>query len=286
MAESIKTEDEVVFGKDQWIYCSQHLRAHTTGWCKVSVRDKLGLGVIGQDREAQKSAFKKCREFKLEIFEEDKPLRPYLIQRLKRRPASKAEGKITQVFGGSALLLTDDAWDVLQTAFNIDYMCKAEFEFGVLPKCLNQIISGFQLYHFWSFTLQSDQYADAYWRETYLREARVKNRETARAAGKPIPRFNPKKALALVPEKQAATIYVISPSMIKDEVVAAMIRGIAMDDDSLCLPACMSRVLDPSPGQEPSELVGWLSLDHRLFWFTDAETAQLTWTMLKDCARV
>lgn len=26
-----------------WIYCGQHLRPHTTGWCTVSTRDKRQL---------------------------------------------------------------------------------------------------------------------------------------------------------------------------------------------------------------------------------------------------
>lgn len=39
-----KTEDEKVFGNKQLVYCHQHRRYHSTGWCTVSVSDKVGLG--------------------------------------------------------------------------------------------------------------------------------------------------------------------------------------------------------------------------------------------------
>lgn len=50
------TEDELAFGKDAWVYCNQHLRTHQTGWCTVSPRDKVGLGV-----KTAEEADKKCR---------------------------------------------------------------------------------------------------------------------------------------------------------------------------------------------------------------------------------
>jgi len=43
------TDDERVFGRDAWVYCTQHVKAHLTGWCSVSPNDKIGLGVYGQD---------------------------------------------------------------------------------------------------------------------------------------------------------------------------------------------------------------------------------------------
>jgi len=38
------TADFLAFG-DDWVYCNQHLRPHSTGWCSVGVRDKIGLGI-------------------------------------------------------------------------------------------------------------------------------------------------------------------------------------------------------------------------------------------------
>ncbi len=55
------TEDARVFG-DMYVYCTQHLNAHPTGWCSVSVRDKIGLGV-----NTAAEAYQKCREFGLKL---------------------------------------------------------------------------------------------------------------------------------------------------------------------------------------------------------------------------
>lgn len=57
------TEDEKVFGKDQWVYCSEHLRPHLTGWCTVTVRDKVALGVALPSTEHE--AYNKCIELGL-----------------------------------------------------------------------------------------------------------------------------------------------------------------------------------------------------------------------------
>ncbi len=40
--------EELAFGKDAWVYCTQHMKPHLTGWCSVSNSDKLGLGIFGQ----------------------------------------------------------------------------------------------------------------------------------------------------------------------------------------------------------------------------------------------
>lgn len=56
-------EDVAAFGRNAWVYCSQHMKVHQTGWCSVSVRDKIGLGVkTAQEGEA------KCRQFGLELY--------------------------------------------------------------------------------------------------------------------------------------------------------------------------------------------------------------------------
>lgn len=54
--ERTQFEDEAAFGKDAWVYCSQHMRPHQTGWCTVSVRDKVGLGVASSE-----AAYEKCQ---------------------------------------------------------------------------------------------------------------------------------------------------------------------------------------------------------------------------------
>jgi len=49
------TEDEIAFGRNKWIYCSEHMGPHITGWCTVSARSKRPL-------EAQngESAYEEC----------------------------------------------------------------------------------------------------------------------------------------------------------------------------------------------------------------------------------
>ncbi len=52
-----KTEDSVKFGDDAWVYCDQHLRPHMTGWCTVSVRNKVLLRA-----KSAEEAYAECKE--------------------------------------------------------------------------------------------------------------------------------------------------------------------------------------------------------------------------------
>lgn len=56
------TPDETVFGRKRWVYCSQHMRPHTTGWCSVSPRLKIALEAMSGEE-----AYKECtdRDFPL-----------------------------------------------------------------------------------------------------------------------------------------------------------------------------------------------------------------------------
>lgn len=58
------TEDEIAFGADAWVYCRAHVRAHQTGWCGVSNRDKVGLGVT-----TAQEAYAKCREWGFPLYD-------------------------------------------------------------------------------------------------------------------------------------------------------------------------------------------------------------------------
>jgi len=66
------TEDELVFGAGTWVYCSQHMKPHQTGWCGVSARDKLGLGDVKNIHEA----IDKCRLFHLPLSADRKESNP------------------------------------------------------------------------------------------------------------------------------------------------------------------------------------------------------------------
>ncbi len=57
--------DVAAFGRGAWVYCSQHMKPHQTGWCSVSVRDKVGLGV-----KDAKEAYQKCRDWKLPLYQD------------------------------------------------------------------------------------------------------------------------------------------------------------------------------------------------------------------------
>ncbi len=63
-SEITNTEDQITFG-NQWIYCAQHLTVHKTGWCTVSVIDKIALGV-----NTQKDGIEKCRRLGLKLYKD------------------------------------------------------------------------------------------------------------------------------------------------------------------------------------------------------------------------
>ena len=63
----MQTEDESAFGKNAWVYCKQHAKPHLTGWCSVGNQDKIGLGLLGQEKA--KEALQKCRDWGLPISE-------------------------------------------------------------------------------------------------------------------------------------------------------------------------------------------------------------------------
>ncbi len=59
------TEDKRVFG-DCWVYCNQHMKPHETGWCTISVRDKVKL-----DATNAKDAYAECEAKGLKLYGHD-----------------------------------------------------------------------------------------------------------------------------------------------------------------------------------------------------------------------
>jgi hypothetical protein len=59
------TEDEALFGRGAWIYCRQHMKVHATGWCSVSIRDKIGLGV-----DTAQEGVEKCRAWGFDLYQD------------------------------------------------------------------------------------------------------------------------------------------------------------------------------------------------------------------------
>lgn len=58
------TDDEARFGVNAWVYCRQHLRPHTTGWCTVHNDQKIALTATTRN-----DAYAECAERGLEIYE-------------------------------------------------------------------------------------------------------------------------------------------------------------------------------------------------------------------------
>jgi hypothetical protein len=55
------TEDATHFGGRAWVYCKQHLRPHSTGWCSVGIADKIKLDATTAEdayAEAQNKGYK------------------------------------------------------------------------------------------------------------------------------------------------------------------------------------------------------------------------------------
>lgn len=70
-------KDVEAFGADAWVYCSAHRRPHETGWCSVSPREKVGLGV-----KTAKQALEKCRAWGFSLACDDPPLASYTPEEL------------------------------------------------------------------------------------------------------------------------------------------------------------------------------------------------------------
>ena len=62
--------EDTIFAGD-WIYCGAHLRPHTTGWCTVSNRAKVGLGITGKGHEKGVEAHRKCELLGLHLYRGD-----------------------------------------------------------------------------------------------------------------------------------------------------------------------------------------------------------------------
>lgn len=50
-------EDQQHFGADVWVYCKSHVNPHTTGWCTVSIDQKIKLNAT-----TRQEAEDECRE--------------------------------------------------------------------------------------------------------------------------------------------------------------------------------------------------------------------------------
>jgi len=57
------TEDETYFGRGVYVYCDQHMRPHSTGWCTVGLKHKQKL-----DADNIQDAYVECEAKELKVF--------------------------------------------------------------------------------------------------------------------------------------------------------------------------------------------------------------------------
>lgn len=81
--EEKKAGDE---GMGAWVYCTQHVRPHSTGWCTVAVADKRPLKAQTQDK-----AYEETVAIGWPIFNSPEPLQRFEAEILKKFPSAKTE---------------------------------------------------------------------------------------------------------------------------------------------------------------------------------------------------
>lgn len=173
----------------------------------------------------------------------------FLIQRLKRpRHATGPLAKAHRVFGGGMMALSEQQWDFVDQAFEIDYMGAAEYEFGSFGKAMQMLMEANERV---AFGIVIDR------KDVALNGSRS---------------FNKKLKKADAPS-EPAVVYVLCQTGLRDEI-EKRIRQLANDgieslrwvrDDTF-----MHRTLDPL-NEWDEKTVGWLEIDNGFFFFTDKE---------------
>lgn len=168
----------------------------------------------------------------------------YLVQRL-RKPYGRDN---PFSFGGGLHNggLSDEAMDLLRGIFSFDYMGASEFEFGAVPKALQEIARNSNEYQVYSFTIPLKKVAKS-WRDKS--------------------KVNP---------VGDATIYVICKKDYFGEVKDRIIEwATGPYNSNLKEQTMLSNTLRPDGDWAPGNL-GWLELDNGFFFFTDKEMWEKT----------
>lgn len=169
----------------------------------------------------------------------------FLVQRLRRPkkitgPLSKAH----RVFGGGMLGLSEAQWDFVDEVFEIDYMGKAEFEFGEFPRAMKKLIDEKERVAF-LFSIERCQIRPNPARKPVRKKDRKKS-------GHP---------------SDPATIYVVCASS-QREHVEQNIRKLAAGQLNPCRDIFLDRALDPLTEYD-NGVVGWFDLRNAFFFFSD-----------------
>lgn len=188
----------------------------------------------------------------------------YRVQRLKQPPKSEWHAKASQVFGGGMLQLGGDAWKLLQSAFDIEYMGSAEYEFGALPKSLSAFHDDHEKLEAFEFVVERKFIKKNSSRATAEQDARRKVITAAKAAGLTPPRKKPPKKGDLPGD---ATVYVICRREHREEVQQRILE-LAGDKTRTKGANHVARALDPV-SEYDRNTCGWYELDNGFFFFTD-----------------
>ena len=198
----------------------------------------------------------------------------YLIQRLRQKPRDDLMAKVSQVFGGGLVGMSSDGWKLCQQVFDFDYMGNAEYEFGTIPKALQNIVNERADYRAWDFVFRGHEITPGYWRRhavDNLRRAEVKD---AKAKKQVPPRMSPKHKRELSERAsspaQDTTIYVVSHKDQNPLLVEQMIR--IVESGKMMTKGSTMFDLDREPGSyRSSETIGWFDLSNEILWFKDKD---------------
>lgn len=181
----------------------------------------------------------------------------FLIQRLRKPPKAAYDAKLSRLFGGNMLQIPAEMWDVLQTAFDIDYMGAAEYEFGRLPRSFHAFAEDHQKLVAFSI---------------HLTDAEIKRIRVASL---------PKEATKEEAQKTALVkdVYVLCRASQRDEVVRR-IKEFALEKTPIKRGARFAEALCSAPEQCPA--YGWYELDNGFFFFIDKEMWERTTKLFRD----
>jgi hypothetical protein len=163
-----------------------------------------------------------------------------LIQEFSDPPDNPKSAKIGRVFGGGALGLSDQAWDILDEIFTIRYMGAAEYERGALPKALHAVFEAKDSYVSGRMTLKPFQFR-GHWKRSSSTED--------------------------LPKRKAQEVLYICLETATEQVKEIIIQ-VAKNKAEVKNGCHFPEALDPL-SKEDSEYKGWLDLQNKFFFFTD-----------------
>lgn len=175
------------------------------------------------------------------------------------------------MFGGGSLGLSAEARGLLRNLFVFDYMCAAEYEFGRIPEVLGLLAKSSQNLVAFEFEVPASAIKPGWWRDMIGREIRQKEIAAARAEGKKPPRAKKPKLDPIKP----ATFYAIGPKG-TEAYVRALVLACASGQQASKGGHKVDICLDPQPGRDIDDLIGWMELDNGYLFFRDKPTWERT----------